>query len=156
MSRALCERSSREWRGERASPNEAGWISFMICEEAPSKAPTPSDSNSKRGELRAQLRVQRAWAHTHADDEIIPPTDAAIESAKTFIHCLPNGFLKIRLAISQGGEINFFAGDDERLLQILIDEQGALSYYGQTNDGPIYADSIPVDKFPQMQLFKFD
>lgn len=156
MSRASCEISSREWRGERALCEDVGWDSFLICTDAPAEAPMPSDSNSKRGELRAQLRAGRAWAYAHQDGDITPPTDAAVESAKTFIHCLPNGFLKIRLAISQGGEINFFAGAGDRLLQILIDEQGALSYYGQTNEGPICADSIPVDKFPQMQLFKFD
>jgi len=103
----------------------------------------------------AELRSQKAWATINADEEIRPPSEAAVEAAKDFINNLPDGCLTIRLAISQGGEINFFAGATQRLLQIFIDETGEISYYGKHDGGVMAADSIAVNDFPYMQLFRF-
>ena len=156
MARSSCDLWNREVQCSelRRTGDQIGrWATIEESVADSVRAPIPS--YSKRASLLAQLRARRSWALANADEDICPPSDDAVASAKAFINSLPDGCLSIRFALSQRGEINFFAGNDPRLLQILIDESGALSYYGEADDGPIAADSIAVDAFPHMRLFKF-
>lgn len=155
MSRA-CQSWGREilWDEDRWSSEDSGRWASLGAEHMPAIR-TPTPSYSKRSNMQAQLRARRGWAIANSDDDIRPPSDRAFEAAKGFINNLPDGCLTMRLAISQGGEINFFAGAAPHLLQILIDDEGELSYYGESADSVLAADSVAVTEFPYLRLFRF-
>ncbi len=70
------------------------------------------------------------------------------------INNLPEGCLDFQLAISQSGEINLFFGDKASPFQMLIDEDGLLSYFGMFGDERFAASDRRADDFQHMQLLR--
>lgn len=155
MSTLACEIWSQEnpWSASGGWQHSREWSTFADPEVTAFRQ--PSEAYSKRSTLLAKLRGDKEWATAHADDEIAPPSDAAMESAKEFINSLSEGCLNIRLAVSSRGEINFFIGTEPELFQILIETSGQLSYYGETPTGVLEASAIDAAAFPHMELLKF-
>jgi len=150
-----CELSANEFafsNDVEGLGSDSSW--FDSDEHRPKASPQPSRSYALRSSHLARLRAQIEWAQTNSDDEIQPPSDAARHCAKAFIENLPHSCVDFRLAISHNGEINFFFGDGAGMLQILIDDSGHLSFYGETNE-EFSGSGYRAEEFPYMQLVKF-
>jgi hypothetical protein len=116
----------------------------------------PIASYGKRSKMLAQLRSRIAWANKR-DDDFTPPTAEAIASGKDLINSLVTGVLDFpfRIAISNDGEINFFFGNGPELFQILILDDGKLSYHAQSEAGELVGSGIEPPKFPHLRLFGY-
>lgn len=123
--------------------------------KANSNLPKPREAYSKRATLVAELRSLISRSLALSDAYIRPPTDNAQTSAKSFINCLPDGCLSVRIALSLNGEINFFFGQGDDLFQILIDHSGLLSYHAIWSAEELGDSDIPFDQFPYFKLLSF-
>ncbi|WP_146093039.1 hypothetical protein [Xanthomonas arboricola] len=115
-------------------------------------APRPIQVYSRRAKYIQKIREHARWAAAHEDDDLCAPTAAAQSSAISVIQQLPEGCLDFRLGLSHSGEINLFFGQGNSPFQMLIDEDGLLSYFGRFGDERFAGSDIAPDEFPYMRL----
>ena len=136
-------------RGE----GDLGVDAFGFTEDVKPSVRKPIGIYSKRASLLNEIRTHSKWAHAHAGEDLIAPTPAAQAAAATLINEMPEGCLGFRLAITHSGEINFFFGQPVRF-QMLIDEDGHLSYYGKFEGERFAASDTRPETFPYMKLLR--
>ena len=128
---------------------------LMECEDdACSPSRKPIQSYSRRSSFINQIRTHSKWAANHADDDLVPPTPEAQTSAIFVINNLPEGCLNFRLAIAHCGEINLFFGKEQSPTQLLIDEDGLLSYFGMFGEVRFAGSDCRPEDFPYMQFLR--
>ena len=117
-----------------------------------SVAHRPIKTYSRRSSFINQIRTHSKRTAGHADDDLVPPTLEAQTSAIAVINNLPEGCLDLHLAVAHCGEINLFFGNQQSPFQLLIDEDGLLSYFGIFGKERLAGSDCRVDEFPYMKL----
>lgn len=107
---------------------------------------------SKRSSFIQEIRDHSKWAAAHADEDLSPPTPAAQAAAEFVINQLPEGCLDFHLAIAHSGEINLFFGQKDSPFQMLIDEDGLVSYFGKFGDERFAGSDLSPSTFPYMRF----
>jgi len=120
----------------------------------------PSKSYSKRSFHTNELREQSKWQTENAGFDLVAPTKLAVAAAESFINNLSEGSLDLDMAISHSGEINFFfGGKTNKPFQVLIDESGYVSFYGEILSEEkieeIQGSEVLPSSFPYLKLLKF-
>lgn len=117
----------------------------------------PNSTYSIRTRCLAELKERVRFVSGGRRDDFVAPTEQAIDAARTFINGMVDGVLSVgcRIAISHDGEINFFFQKGADLFQILIDNDGQLSYYGQSQEGEMLGSGMPAGRFPHLRLLMF-
>ena len=146
-----CRKYDELWFGDEEGGN--GWSE----DRAAGITRKPIAPYSKRSNRIAELRARIVIANVRDDEDCAPPTDAAIASAESFINTLADGVLSYscRIAISSAGEINFFFGREDELFQVLILEDGRLSYHAQNQNDELIGSEIDPADFPHLPLLGF-
>lgn len=127
---------------------------FGFAEEHRPLVRRPITPYSKRASLLHEIRTHAKAALASADEDLVAPTPAAQEAAARVINAMPEGCLDFRLAISHSGEINFFFGREAPTFQMLIDEDGLLSYFGKFGAERFGDSDIEPGAFPYWQLLR--
>ena len=152
-----CHKYLELWSDGASHNSDTAWADQHDSADAISKeARRPIAIYSKRSRMLAELRLRYEWA-TKRDDDFTLPTDEAFAAAETLINSLPAGVLDFssRIAISAGGETNFFFANGARLFQLLIMDDGNLSYHAQSEAGELVGSEIALKEFPHMRLLRY-
>lgn len=125
--------------------------------ERTAQLPKPNSTYSTRARYLAELRDRVASFNENPRGDSTPPTERAVEAARTFINGLVDGVLAVgcRMALARDGEINFFFEKRGSLFQVLIDGDGLVSYYGKSADGEMLGDGMDAARFPHLHLLMF-
>lgn len=153
-----CRNYAETWPAESDDISDGAWSTPADRQEtALTSARKPIAIYSKRSTRLAELRSQITWLNARDAEETTPPTAAAIAAAENIINSLANDVLgySCRIAISHDGEINFFFENATDLFQILILENGNLSYYAQNQQCELIDSEIEPADFPHLRLLTF-
>jgi hypothetical protein len=115
----------------------------------------PGKSYSKRSGYIQELRVLWRSATELAFEDLIAPSKESLVASEKFVNYLPEGCLNLEIAISHSGEINFFFGDKADPFQVLIDQTGLVSFYGEVNGEEISGSDLDPSQFPSLRLLGF-
>lgn len=152
-----CHKYAEVWSDSASREGDATWpYRADHLELSSERSRRPIASYSKRSRMLGTLRARISWASTR-DDDSTSPTDAAISSAEDLINSLAPRVLDFpyRIAVSNDGEINFFFGDAAHLFQLLILDNGTLSYHAESEAGELVGSSIELRHFPQLRLLSY-
>ena len=115
----------------------------------------PGKEYSKRSAHIQELRTLWRSATEQAFEDLIAPSKESLVASEKFINSLPEGCLGLEVAVSHSGEINFFFGDKSDPFQVLIDQAGLVSFYGEVNGEEVSGSDLDPSNFPSFKLLGF-